>query len=235
MNKLSSLSVFFPCYNEEKNITILLEQALEFIPQVADKYELIVVNDGSSDNTARVTADLAQDHPEIKLINHQHNRGYGAALQSGFKASQYDWIFFTDGDLQFDLTELKKFLSYIDRYQVVIGYRRRRAEGSLREFNAGLFKLYIDILFRVHVKDIDCAFKLFEAEVIKDLDLFSTGAFISAEFLYKLKKKGVEFKQLPVTHYPRKHGQPTGANIGVIIKGLTDALKLYFKMKFNLQ
>ena len=235
MNKLSSLSVFFPCYNEEKNIPLLLEQALDFFPDAAEQYELIVVNDGSTDRTAQVVSAFAEKHRQIKLVNHETNRGYGAALQTGFDHCQYEWLFFTDGDLQFDITELAKFLPYTDHYQAVIGCRRQRAEGTVREFNARLFKLYIDVLFRIHVQDIDCAFKLFKTELIKSLDLVSTGAFISAEFLYKLKKQGVEFKQLPVEHYPRKHGQPTGANPGVIVKGVTDALKLYLKMKFKLQ
>ncbi len=233
--KLSSLSVFFPCFNEAKNISTLVEQALDFMPTVADKFELIIVNDGSTDQTKQVGQALASEYDQVRIVSHEQNQGYGAALQTGFKESRYEWIFFTDGDLQFDITELKKFIRYTDEYKVVIGHRFKRAEGRIRVFNAHLFKLYIDALFRVHVKDIDCAFKLFKAETIKSLDLFSTGAFISAEFLYKLKKQGVEFKQLPVKHYPRKFGEPTGANPRVIVQGVLDALKLYLKMKFHLQ
>ncbi len=233
--KLSSLSVFFPCFNEAKNIPTLVEQALDFMPTVANEFELIIVNDGSTDATEQISQTLAEEYSQVKVVSHDENRGYGAALQTGFEKSQYDWIFFTDGDLQFDITELKRFIPYTDQYKVVIGHREKRAEGSIRAFNAGLFKLYIDSLFRVHVEDIDCAFKLFKAETIKSLDLFSTGAFISAEFLYKLKKQGVEVKQLSVKHYPRKFGEPTGANPRVIVQGVLDALKLYLKMKFHLQ
>jgi len=233
--KLTSLSIFFPCYNEAKNIPELVAQANKVAAEIAEKNELIVVDDGSQDETVAVVKNLQQQYPQLRLVQHKKNQGYGAALQTGFAAAQYDWIFFADGDQQFDLQELKTFVPYVDDYQVIIGYRRQRAEGSLRAFNARLFKLYIDLLFRVHVKDIDCAFKLFKAETIKSLELFSQGAFISSEFLYKLKKKGVRFKQLPVHHYPRQHGQPTGANLKVIIKGVTDALRLYLKMKLKLQ
>lgn len=233
--KLTSLSVFFPCFNEAQNIPELVGQSLQLIPQVAQKFELIIVNDGSTDNTKKISKQLVEQYSQVRLVSHRENRGYGAALQTGFKKSQYDWIFFTDGDLQFNIKELKKFIKYTDKYQAIIGYRTKRAEGTIRAFNARLFKLYIDSLFRVHVKDIDCAFKLFRAEKIKSIKLFSTGAFVSAEFLYKLKKQGVAFKQVAVKHYPRKFGEPTGANPKVIIKGVMDALKLYLKMKFHLQ
>ncbi len=227
------MSVFFPCYNEEKNVPLMVRQAAEFLPSVADEYEMIVVNDGSTDRTAQVTQALQEVHPQLKLVSHENNLGYGASLRTGFDNSRYDWIFYTDGDAQFDLSELEKFIPYTERYQVILGYREKRAEGLPRVVNAKLFKLYIDILFRLGVRDIDCAFKLMKADLIHSLDLFSDGAFISAEYLYKLKKKGVEFKQLPVKHLPRKHGQPTGSRPDVIIKALLDALKLYLKMKFG--
>jgi len=142
-------------------------------------------------------------------------------------------VFFTDGDLQFELIQLSSFIKYTEKYQAIIGYRKKRAEGSLRAFNAKLFKMYVDILFRLHVRDIDCAFKLFKADTIKSLDLFSEGAFISAEFLYRMKKKNIKFKQLPVNHKLRLHGSPTGNNINVVIRAGFEALKLYFMMKFG--
>jgi glycosyltransferase involved in cell wall biosynthesis len=170
----------------------------------------------------------------LRLVSHKDNLGYGASLRTGFNACRYDWIFYTDGDAQFDMTELTKFIPYTQEYEVILGYRQNRAEGWSRVLNAKLFKLYIDVLFRVGVKDIDCAFKLMRADLIQNLDLFSTGAFICAEYLYKLKKQGVRFKQLPVKHLPRRYGQPTGARPDVIIKALLDAMRLYLKMKFGL-
>jgi glycosyltransferase involved in cell wall biosynthesis len=232
--KLASLSVFFPCYNEEKNVPIMVEQAARFLPTIAEKFEIIVVNDGSTDQTAAVTKNLQKKYPQLRLVSHKDNLGYGASLRTGFNACRYDWIFYTDGDAQFDMTELTKFIPYTQEYEVILGYRQNRAEGWSRVLNAKLFKLYIDVLFRVGVKDIDCAFKLMRADLIQNLDLFSTGAFICAEYLYKLKKQGVRFKQLPVKHLPRRYGQPTGARPDVIIKALLDAMRLYLKMKFGL-
>lgn len=230
--KLSSLSVFYPCYNEEQNIPIFLEKSLTFLPTITKDFEIIIVDDGSSDNTYQITKNFSQKNKQIKIIRHQKNQGYGAALKSGFKAAKKDWTFFTDGDLQFDLTELKKFIPFTKDYQVIIGYRKKRQEGLLRNFNQKLWKLYIDVLYRLHVKDIDCAFKLFKTTVIQDLKLFSNGAFVSSEFLYKLKKKNYKFKQIAVTHQSRLYGKATGSNLKVILKAVLDALKIYLKMKF---
>lgn len=233
MHTLPSLSVFFPAYNEKANIPHLLEMALQEIPKIAEQYELIVVNDGSRDGTLAVVKEWMARHPEIRLVNHPKNLGYGAALKSGFEAARYQWIFFTDADLQFDLSELQSFVPFTNDYSAIIGYRKERAEGFGRARNAYLFKLFVDALYRVHVRDIDCAFKLFRTDVIKPLQLRSNGAFISAELLYNLKKNHVNFKQLPVTHYPRRHGNPTGANLRVITKAGWDALSLYFALKLG--
>lgn len=234
MKKLNSLSIFFPVYNEEKNIPLFIDEALKVLPLVSKKFEIIVVNDGSLDQSKQVSKDLAKKDSRIKLINHPRNLGYGAALKSGFKASQYEWIFFTDGDLQFNLLQLQKFIPYTSDYDLIIGFRKKRAEGRLRSFNASLFRLYIDLLFRLHVKDIDCAFKLFKAEQVKAVTLISNGAFTSSELLYKLKKKKVKFKQIAVNHKARKFGRPTGNDPKVIVKAAWEALRLYLQIKFGL-
>ncbi|MBU0978607.1 glycosyltransferase family 2 protein [Patescibacteria group bacterium] len=233
MTKLPSLSVFFPAYNEEKNILPLVKQALDFLPQVATKFEVIVVDDGSQDKTGAIAQQLVQQFPQVKVVTHAQNQGYGAALKTGIGASQYEWIFFTDADLQFDITELKSFLPSTQKYRVILGYRTNRAEGFSRVRNAYLFKIFVDLLFRVHVKDIDCAFKLFRANVIKPLEIESNGAFTSAEILYKLKKNRVAFKQLPVTHYSRRWGNPTGANWRVVAKAGYEAINIYLKLKLE--
>lgn len=232
--KLPSLSVFFPCFNEEKNVPVMIKKTAEFLPKIADKYEIIIVDDGSTDNTAQTALELKKIYPEVKLVSHDVNLGYGAGLQTGFKTAQYDWIFYTDGDAQFDITELKRFVPHAQQHQVILGYRQNRADGWSRAVNARLFKWYIDVLFRLGVKDIDCAFKLMRTDLIQSLELFSDGAFICSEYLYKLKKQGIKFKQLPVKHFPRQHGQPTGARPDVIVQALVDAMRLYLKMKFGL-
>jgi len=233
MKKLSSLSVFFPCFNEEKNIELQVQHALSIVPKLAKRFEIIIVNDGSVDKTKQIAQKLVRKYPELRLVSHQKNKGYGAALKTGFNQSQMEWIFFTDADLQFDMHELQSFIPFTDKYRAILGYRTRRAEGLRRALNARLLKLFVDIVFRVHVKDIDGAFKLLRADIVKPLRLESDGAFISSELLYKLKKNQVRFKQLPVSHYHRRWGNSTGANWRVIVKAMRDAILLYWHMKWQ--
>lgn len=233
MHKLPSLSVFFPCYNEAANIPLFIQEALVVLPEFAKQFEIIIVDDGSVDGSREVADQFATHDKRIRVIRHKTNRGYGAALRSGFESARYEWVFFTDGDLQFKLSQISKFVVQAEKYQVVIGYRRRRADGGIRAINARLFKFYIDALFRLHVTDIDCAFKLFKRTVLQQVQLESTGAFTSSELLYKLKKHGVVWKQLPVDHLPRKFGNPTGNHPRVVIKAGIEALQLYIHMKLQ--
>jgi glycosyltransferase involved in cell wall biosynthesis len=203
------------------------------LPKLAQKFEIIIVNDGSRDGSGAVADAVARQDDRIRVVHHETNQGYGAALRSGFAAARYDWVFFTDGDLQFRIDQLAKFLQYTDDFSVIIGYRHRRADGGIRVLNAKLFKLYIDLLFRLHVKDIDCAFKLLKRSVLETVHLESTGAFTSSELLYKLKKHGVRFKQLAVDHLPRQFGNPTGNHPRVIVKAGLEALRLYVRMKWQ--
>ncbi|KKQ10210.1 MAG: Glycosyltransferase [Candidatus Pacebacteria bacterium GW2011_GWF2_38_9] len=234
MKKLKSLSVFFPVYNEESNLEILIEQALRIIPSLASRYELLIINDGSTDDSLKIANKLANKHEQVKVLSHETNKGYGEVLKTGIKNSQYEWIFWTDSDLQFDLSELANFVKETDENKVILGYRKKRAEGFRRHLNASLFGIYIDLLFRIHVKDIDCAFKLIQTDLLKNLKLTSGSAFTSAEILYRLKKKKLKFKEIAVNHYPRIYGQATGANLKVIIKACYEALRTYLQIKFTL-
>lgn len=231
--KLRSLSAFFPCYNEEANVARMVEHFEEVLPKFAEDYEILIINDGSSDNTGKIADEIAKKHSHVRVIHHPKNLGYGASLRTGFKHAKMDWIFFTDGDMQFDVAQLEDFIPYTKEYNVIIGYRKRRAEGSIRALNANLFKLYINLLFRLHVKDIDCAFKLLRRDVVQSLHLQSTGAFTSAEMLYRLKKMGQKFQQLPVDHFPRKFGTPTGNNPKVVVKAGLEAFSVYFNTKLE--
>lgn len=229
--KLESLSVFFPCFNEEKNIKPLVGDFLKILPQCAKKFEILIINDGSTDNTRKIAEKVAANHKEISVINHPKNIGYGAAIQSGISHSQYDWLFFTDGDRQFDISQLTDFIPHTKDFEAIIGYRKKRADGQMRVINARLFKMYVDIIFRLHVKDIDCAFKLLKTKRVQKFSYISSGAMISTEILYRLKKQHLPFKQLPVTHLPRKYGQPTGNNLKVVIRAGIETIKLYYYLK----
>ena len=226
-----SISVFFPAYNEEGNIGNAIESALHVLPRLTDKWEIIVVNDGSKDRTGKIAEKYMVEYPGVSVIHHPINRGYGGALQTGFRAAKCDLIFFSDSDLQFDINEMKNLLEWIDEYDVVIGYRKNRKDSSHRRFNAYCWNLLIRMLLGVKVKDIDCAFKMFRRTAIEDMNVSATGAMVSAEVMAQVVRKGVRIKEVPVTHYPRVFGEQTGANLSVVLRAFRELIKLYKNLK----
>ncbi len=225
MDKIS-ISVFAPCYNEEINVKKLLTDILNYLPTIAYDYEIIIVDDGSTDSTADIANKLSDEYPRVKVIRHEQNKGYGAALRTGFENCNKDYIFFTDGDNQFDINEMSRLLPYIKDYDIVTGFRSKRRDNFIRKINEFSFNRLIRILFGLKVRDLNCAFKIFKRDVIKSLKLQSTLAFINSELLIKAKKKGFTIKEIGVTHYPRQWGDQTGANIKVILGTFRELFKL---------
>lgn len=226
--KLSSLSLFFPAYNEQENIGPAVKQALKVLPTIAKKYEIIVINDGSTDETYHRAKALAKKYKTVRVIT-QKNLGYGGALKRGFKTAKYDWVFFTDSDLQFNLRELSKFMKHADHNDLVLGYRKNRAEGFKRAMLAKMLKIWSRVLlgFPSNIKDTDCAFKLIHKDVLRAIEpLFSDGAMISTELLLKAYHAGFHYEQVGVTHYERRFGNPTGSNLGVIFKAVRETFML---------
>lgn len=235
IKKLTSISLFFPAYNEEANIVAATQQALEVLPQIATEFEIIIINDGSTDNTRKFALELEKKYKQVRLVS-QRNKGYGGALKRGFKESKLDWVFFTDSDLQFDLQELKKFVKKAHKNDFVLGFRKNRAEGIKRFMLAKALKIWNRILlgFPAEIKDIDCAFKLIRKEVIRTIEpLFSDGAMISTEMLLKMYNHGFEFEQIGVKHYERQFGNPTGSNFKVILLAVRDTFILRVKLLEN--
>ena len=224
-----SLSVFLPFYNEEGNIRSALDQTVAVLGRMKEisEYEIIVVDDGSHDRTRQVAEELVKENDHIRLIVHNGNLGYGQALVSGIRAARYDYIFFTDGDLQFDIGELRKLTAYIPEHEVVIGYRAHRRDPFMRLLNAKGWNFLNRLFFGLKVKDIDCAFKLFRRELVQNMTSVSGGAMLSAELLIRIQRKGIEIKEIPVTHLPRKKGSPTGAKVGVIVRAFGELWWLY--------
>ncbi len=227
MKRALSLSVFFPAYNEEDNIAASVRAAETVLEPLVSEYEIIIVDDGSRDKTGEMADRLARENEHVRVVHHRPNQGYGGALVSGIKAARYDYVFFTDADLQFDLSEIEKLLDFVPEYEVVLGYRAKRRDPFMRLVNAKGWNLLNRLLFGLRVKDIDCAFKLFKREVVADLPLKTRGAMLSAEMLIRMQKKGIVFKEVPVTHLPRTQGVPTGANPHVIARAFRELLGLY--------
>jgi len=221
-----SISVFFPCYNEQDNIRRVTEGALKVLEGLKVDYEVILINDGSRDRTGLIADELAAGYPRVKVVHHPINLGYGAALQSGFRAATKDLVFFADGDGQFDLNELPPFLDLARQYDVVCGYRRNRQDPLVRRINGWCWTRLVCLLFGLKVRDIDCAFKLFRRQVLEGMDLLSTGALISTEVLARVARKGGRIVERPVTHYPRLAGHQTGANWRVVLRAFKELWQL---------
>jgi glycosyltransferase involved in cell wall biosynthesis len=222
-----SLSVFFPAYNEEANIENSVAEAEMILKKLGIVYEIIIVNDGSRDKTAVIADRLAAENDCIKVVHHHPNRGYGAALWSGIQAARYQYVFFTDADLQFDLSELAILMHFVPEYKVVLGYRAPRRDPFLRLLNAKAWNFLNRFLFGLKVKDIDCAFKLMDRELVASLPIKTRGAMMTAEMLIRLQRRKVVFKEIPVSHFPRVEGEATGAKPEVILRAFKELWVLF--------
>jgi glycosyltransferase involved in cell wall biosynthesis len=225
---MPTLSVVLPAYNEEGVIARTVEGVDDVVARLADDYEIIVVNDGSRDRTAERLAELQRRFPRLRVQTHPHNQGYGSALASGFSAATKDLVFLTDGDKQFDVAELAAFLPEMDEHtDLVIGWRRNRADPPLRLVNAWGWKLLVNGLFGYTARDVDCAFKLFRRSVWESIPVHSRGATFSAELLVKARRVGYRVKERPVSHLPRTAGSPTGAKPAVIVRAFIELFRLW--------
>ncbi len=232
---IEKLSVFLPCYNEEENIENTALGVRKTLEEVAKEWELLIINDGSTDKSEEIAKKLNRSDPRIKVITHSKNQGYGATLSTGFGSCRHPWISFIDSDGQFDFGEIKNFLQKQQETNadLVIGYYKKRRVSFLKIVTSKIWEYTVFALFGLKVHDIDCGFKLISKKVIDKITPFESkrGAFISSELLIKAKKAGFKISQIPVTHYPRTKGTGTGRNLNVIIRSFADLLTLWRKLK----
>lgn len=228
-----ALSVFFPAYNEGENITSTVEKAITVLNRLGlRKWEVLVINDGSTDNTEKKGQLLVKKYKEVKVIT-QPNGGYGMALRAGFTNAQYEYIFYTDGDGQFDFAEIDKFLAKIKETDFIIGYRIKRQDPFYRTILAKIWGISIFFVYGFMLRDIDCGFKMIRKKVIDTIGPLQSerGAMINAELVIKAKKAGFRISQIGVQHYPRLAGSPTGANLKVAVRSYIDLIRLRLKLR----
>src|SRR5687767_3542685 len=225
---VDELSVFFPAHNEAANLERTVDAALAVVKGLTlREYEIVVVDDGSTDGTSGLADELASRHTRVRVVHHDTNRGYGAALKSGLESARLDWIFYSDADCQFDLSELALLLPFAEDHDAVVGYRAQRSEGASRKLNQFLWTRLVRGVIGLDVRDVDCAFKLLRRSHVEQvLPLEADGAVISAELLVKLQRAGARIKQVPVTHHPRPAGKPSGASPRVIARAFRELFRL---------
>jgi len=230
-----SISVALPAYNEEENIRPMVLEVVEVFDGLVARgrisdYEAVVVNDGSKDKTAEVVEALSREHSTVRLVNHEVNKGYGAAVYTGFVSARKDLVFLTDSDKQFDVSEISKLLPLMDEADLVAGYRAPRRDPFKRRLFGMGWSVLVTVLFGYTVRDVDCAFKLFRREIIESIDIASRGATFSAEFLVRAKRKGYRFREVAVTHLPRVAGTQTGAKMHVILRAFRELIRFRWQL-----
>jgi len=218
-----NISFFFPAFNDEGTVQKMVEDAISVLKSVSNDYEIIIVDDGSVDNTGKVADEMAKKYSKVKVVHHLYNIGYGAALKTGFATSKYELIFYTDGDHQFDPKQLEELLPWIEEYDIVSGYRAERADSRTRKIASELYNFVIRLFFRIRFKDVDCAFKLLKKKVVDASGQYTNnGAFICAELFFRAVKQGYRVKQLPVRHYSREYGRSTSFSLFFILRSIVE-------------
>jgi len=225
------LSLVFPVFDEEGNIGRLLESSLRLAPQLAQSFDIVVVDDGSRDGSAVVIERYRRTEPRIRVVRHATNRGYGAALRAGLRDARGDLVFFTDADLQFDIAELAKLLAHTDRFDIVAGYRHPRHDPWPRRAIARAWGVLVRWLFGLRVRDIDCAFKVFNRRVLEAIPIESIGAFVNTELLVRARREGFRIHQVAVSHRRRRFGRQSGARPRVILRAVIELATLYRELR----
>lgn len=203
---LEGLSLFLPAYNEEENVEWMIDRAREVLTSITDRWEVIVVDDGSTDRTASITRSIAQRDDRVILVSHPSNMGFGQALMSGIAASRMEWVFYTDCDGQFDLDELHHIWSIRESADVISGYRRRRKDPGMRLFYSLAYGVLTLLLFGRGFKDCDSSFKLYRRDIFRRVKPRSTSGVADYEILMLARGKGYRVRQVPVSHFPRRAG-----------------------------
>src|SRR6476661_8208103 len=230
-SKPPGLSVFFPAYNDSGTIASMVIRAVQAAEALTPDYEVIVVNDGSVDATAEIADELARTYPRVRVIHHPKNRGYGGALQTGFRSATKDWIFYTDGDAQYDPAEMADLWSQLtDEADLVNGYKISRSDPLHRIIIGRIYHHIVSILFGLKVRDVDCDFRLMRRNIFERIDLEKTSGVICLEMMKKITDAGFRIVEVPVHHYHRAFGKSQFFNFRRIAKTGLDVLRLWYEL-----
>jgi len=232
MKRLPSISAFFPAFNDGGTIPSMVLSVLRTLPKVTDDYEVIVVNDGSSDYTADMLEELERVYPKVRIVTHPQNRGYGAALRSGFGNAAKEWIFYTDGDGQYDPRELIDLVNAVNQdTDIVNGYKIERHDPLHRVIIGRLYHHIVRIMFGFRLRDVDCDFRLIKRKVFDDVHLRSTSGTICLEMVKKMQDAGFKFEEVPVHHFHRAYGKSQFFNFPRLVRTAVQLVTLWWDLR----
>lgn len=231
IDKIISISVFFPCYNDAGSIVLLVRNADDLLRRITNDYEIIVVDDCSKDESRRVLKSLKKEVKNLRLVFHKHNLGYGGALKSGFRSSSKMWVYYTDGDGQYDVMELAKLIEKVKKgVDVVQGYKINRQDPWYRLFIGKSYHYFAKLLFNLKISDVDCDFRLIKKSALNSIDLTYNSGVVCVELVKKLQNNNCKFVEVGVHHYPRLYGHSQFFNYKRIAKTLFELCSLWFNL-----
>jgi glycosyltransferase involved in cell wall biosynthesis len=226
-----SIAIFFPVYRDEGTVENVALKSIKVLSEVASKYKVIIVDDGSPDKSGEIADRLAEKYPDIISVHHDTNRGYGAALQTGFEYSLgYEWICFTDGDDQYDVNELYHLSKLFHHYDLIVTFRYTKIYGTLRTFISYVYNVIIRMLFRSHLRDHNCGLKVIRSDVVKDMEIISNSAFVGAEIIINAMVKGYPIGEAGIRTYPRTFGESSVMSARHITNSIKDMFRVYKKI-----
>lgn len=226
--RFSSVSFFCPAYKEPRNLRELIPQVHEFLSGITSLFEILIIEDGSPDETPKIADALAREFTGVRVIHHSENLGYGIALRDGFLHSRYDYVMYVDSDNQYKIEDLKVAIPLLESADVVSCYVRKKALSPERKLQSWVFNTLVRVLFAIPLKDVNCSMKIYKRKVLDAITIKSTSAFIDAEMLIRARRAGFKIAQFPITHYARTSGLATGSKPSVIISTFLDMLKFRF-------
>jgi glycosyltransferase involved in cell wall biosynthesis len=229
--EVAAVSAFFPCYNDEHSIATMVRDVRGALADAVDDFEIIVVDDGSRDGSAAVLDELECEVPQLRVVRHESNRGYGGALISGFAAATRPWIFYTDGDAQYDASEITRCIDAASsEIDVVQGYKVGRGDPWYRKVIGRVYHHAVKLLFNLHVRDTDCDFRMFRRDLLDRVELGSTSGVICVEMMRKFERVGARFVEVPVSHFTRPHGRSQFFRIPAITRSAVQLLTLWWRL-----
>jgi glycosyltransferase involved in cell wall biosynthesis len=220
------ISFFFPVYKDERTVRLVTEKAIKLFEEIANQYEVVIVDDASPDNAGEIADQLAREYPQVKVVHHEVNRGYGAALKSGIANTKYDWVCMVDGDNEYDILDLKRMLALRQHYGLIIGFRYKKLYSTKRIFISHIYNAVLRSLFDTRFRDISTGIRVFRRSILSHIDLNANSPFIGAELAIKTMLSGTPVGEVGIQTFPREFGSGSAISMKNIMLTIRDMLRM---------